>query len=130
MFLTIFLHSMYVIHLKYDMMIFFPGNFSGFRIFSGFFRIVFKFSNLQISVDLLIVYSSSTVLIKYDMMVFFPGNLSDFQIFSRIFPDFPGFFSNLQTLMVLTIFLEIFDSFLPNFRKLSSSRIFCFFLNP
>ena len=69
--------------LKYDMMILFSGNFSGFRIFPGFPGIS---SNLQIStlfIDAFIWYASQ---IKYDHFIFrkffrFP----DTSCFSRFF---------------------------------------------
>ena len=40
--LTTFLHIIDGLLLKYDMLIFFPRNLSGLRIFSGFFRFFFK----------------------------------------------------------------------------------------
>ena len=85
-FLTIFLHKMISLLLKYDMMIFFWNvfrfpNFSGFRIFPGYFPDF----NLQI----FSVFNH----ICYD--IYF-GYLYGF----KIFPVFSGFHSNLQISLI------------------------------
>ena len=56
------------------------------RIFSKFFRIFFKSSNLKISSVLIIfLYIIDRLFIKYNMMNLFSGNLSGFRIFLQIF---------------------------------------------
>ena len=90
-FLTIFLHSMYDLHLKYDMMIFFSGNLSGFWIFSGFFRIFLKFSDLTISLVIM-----DSLLLKFTMMT----------LFSKFFRIF--FKSSVLTILII-FFQNIYD---------------------
>ena len=117
-FLTIFLHSMYGLLLKCDIIIFYSGNSSGCRIF-------FKssvFNNFQ--------------RIDVDYCLF--QNLSELSGFSRISPDFPGFFldfldfSEFPTLFVICFQtskyfiqkcyddLPVFPGYL-NFLKISKS---------
>ena len=132
--LTTFSSHNWWLLLKYDMIIFFPGNLSGFQIFSGFS------SNLQISVDWMIVYLSNMIwwfcfpeiypvsgffpkfsrvssnfnglndslLIAYDLMIFFPGNVSGFRIF-------PGFFRIFFKSSDFSIFLQIIDTLFINY---------------
>ena len=63
--------------VKYDMMIFFSGFFSSFRIFPDFHQI-FRF-----------LHRMDCFLLTYDITIFFSGNLFGFRIFS-------GFSSNLK----------------------------------
>ena len=102
--LLVFLDRIDVLLLKYDMMISFSVNLSGFRIFmdfSGFPRFFQIFSVLTI-----FLYRRFSLLERYDMMISLPGNLSSFWIFSRFIRNF----FNFQTSVFLTIFLlEIFE---------------------
>ena len=108
----------------------FPGNLSSFRIFSGFS------SNLQISVDWMIVYWSNMIW-KCSFPEIYPV--------SRFFPGFSGFNSNLQILvdwmivywsnMIFFSFREIYlisrfyralfkSSDLDGFNHISSNNLF------
>ena len=111
------------------------GNLSGFRIFSGFFRILIRSSDF-------LQKRCFTSHIRYDD--FYPANLSRFRIFpdfwwiflgflmnfSRIFLDFPAFsriFMKIFTFLywmdslLLTYFMVIFFHW-----YLSGSRIFSY----
>ena len=70
------------LHLKYDIMIFFSGNLSGFRIFYGFFRNFLKFSDLTISLVIMDI-----LLLKFTMMTLFSKSCSGFRILP-VLPDF------------------------------------------
>ena len=90
MVLTIFLHRIDGLLLKYEMIIFLSGILSGFRIFFGFF------SNFEISMVLTIfLHRIDGSLLKYDMIIFLSG-----------------FFSNFQNSMASAIFLHRIDTLL------------------
>ena len=84
MVLTIFLHTMDGLLIKYDiMMIFFSGFFSVFRTFSGFFRISLKSSDL---------FSERVV---YCSQIIWLFSFPVFSGFFWFFPGFSGFSSNI-----------------------------------
>ena len=86
-FLTIYLYMIEGLVLKYDMIIFFFGTASGFRIFSRFSRVSL---NLQISsVFTIILYRIDCLLFLNVIWKFF---FPKFHPVSRFFPDFPDFF--------------------------------------
>ena len=110
MVLTIFLHILDSLLIKYDMIIFLSGFFSDFSGFS---------SNLQI-------YSQNgffTSHLWYND--FFPGNLSAFRIFLHMFPDFFSEFSSSFQISSQNWWFtahKLYNNFI--FRKFSGFRIF------
>ena len=101
-----------------------------FRIFPDLLQ-TFKSSNLQIFRFQLIEW-------YFTYQIWYDDFLSwKFIQFPDFFPDFPGFSSNLQISMVLTIFLEIIDSLFIKYDMMilfsGNYAVFgfsLFFLNP
>ena len=82
-FLTIFLHSMCDLDLKYDMIIFCSGILADFRIFSGFIRIFIKSSDFSVFNHISWSVPLSCTIWWYTFRIFF--RFSDSSGFSGFF---------------------------------------------
>ena len=104
--LTIFLHRKDDLLLKYDMMIFHPGNYPVSGYFYRIFLDFFKSSNFESFARFL--QAIDYEFLKYDMIVVFSCNLYDlriffrifFQIFSRFFQISPRNFKSLKQILL------------------------------